>query len=208
MSTNLNTLFEDSKENHPKSSKSPSQQRFEDKQEQEIAVLVDIINSAFDDMRYQVNDIPSGYKNHLTKANRMNEQIKGKLTDYYGDRVKPLSHNRFGLFLNDYVLLFKKFTNKGLPSNIRTKNSVMLSTKGKLNFPGEPEIVFIGFTVTPGYELLRTIKAVRIVDEEVQWAVNLEGLAGDIRRNAPIVVTPTEGGLVVKPKIQQQKKTG
>jgi hypothetical protein len=208
MSANLHTLFEDSKANKPESTKLPSQQRFEDKQEQEIAVLVNIINNAFDDMRNQVNDIPPGYKNHLTKANRMNEQIKGKLTDHYGDRVKQLSHNRFGLFLNDYVLLFKKFTNKGLPSNIRTKNSVMLSTKGKLNFPGEPEIVFIGFTVSPGYELLRTIKAVKIVDEVVQWSLNLEGLAGDIRRKTPIVVAPTGGSLVVKPKLQQQKKTG
>ncbi|QQL51198.1 hypothetical protein [Mucilaginibacter ginkgonis] len=209
MSTNLNTLFEDSKENDKESTKLPSQIRFEDKMEQEIPVLVEIINSAFDEMRNQVNNISPDFRNHLTKPNRMNEQVKGKLIEHYGDKIKSLRYNRFGLFLNDYVFLFKKFNNKGFPSNIRTGNSVMLSTKGKLNFQGEPEIIFIGFTVTHGYEDMRTIKAVKIVDEEVQWAVNLQGLAGDLRRkNTPTVIPPTGQSLVVKPKIQQQKKTG
>ena len=209
MSTNLNNLFEDSKENSKESTKMPSQVRFEGKMEQEIPALVEIINSAFDEMRNQVNNINPNFRNHLTKPNRMNEQVKGKLIEHYGDKIKSLKYNRFGLFMNGYVLLFKKFNNKGFPSNIRTGNSVMLSTQGKLNFQGEPEIMFIGFTVTPGYEDIRTIKAVKIVDEEVQWAINLEGLAGDLRRkNAPIVVAPTGTGIVVTPKIQQQKKTG
>lgn len=208
MEANLRTLFEDSKENNGKSSKSPSQLRFEEKQQEEIAVLVQIVNEAFDEMRSQVDDIPSGFKNHLSKPNRMNEQVKGKLTEYYGDKVKPLSYNRFGLFLNDYVLLFKKFDNKGLPSNIRTKNSVMLSTKGKLNFPGEPEIVFIGFTVTPGYEQIKSIKATKIVDEAVQWSINLEGLAGDIRRSISSKPIDTVEELIVRPKSHRDSKTG
>lgn len=209
MKTNLNTLFEDSKENDEESTKMPSQIRFEDKMEQEVPVLVEIINSAFDEMRNQVNNISPDFRNHLTKPNRMNEQVKGKLIEHYGDKIKSLKYNRFGLFLNGYVFLFKKFNNKGFPSNIRTGNSVMLSTQGKLNFQGESEIIFIGFTVTPGYEDMRTIKAVKIVEEEVQWAVNLEGLASDLRRkNTPSVVTPPEHGIVVTPKVQQQKKTG
>lgn len=209
MNTNINNLFEDSKENRQESTKMPSQIRFEDKMEKEIPVLVEVINSAFDEMRNQVNQINPDFRNHLTKPIRMNEQVKGKLIEHYGDKIKSLKYNRFGLFLNDYVLLFKKFNNKGFPSNIRTGNSVMLSTKGKLNFQGEPEIIFIGFTVTPGYEDIRTIKAVKIVDEEVQWAVNLEGLAGDIRRkNTPDIVNPSGSTALVTPKVQPQKKTG
>ena len=208
MNSNLNTLFDDSKENNTELTKLPSQIRFEEQMELEVPMLIDIINNAFEEMRNQVNEMPYGYKTHLSKPIRMNELIKGKLTDHYGDSIKILRHNRFGLFKNGYVLLFKKFNSKGLPSNIRTRNSIMLTTKGKLNFEGEPEIVFIGFTVTPGYENLRTLKAVKILDEEVQWVLNLEGFAGDIRRNAQIVLASNTDSLVVSPKMQQQKKTG
>jgi hypothetical protein len=204
----VQNLFGNSKDNE-ESTKMPSQIRFEDKMEPEIPHLVEIMNNAFDEMRNQVDNINPNFRNHLTKPNRMNEQIKGKLIEHYGDKIKTLKYNRFGLFLKDYVFLFKKFDNKGFPSNIRTGNSVMLSTKGKLNFQGEPEIIFIGFTVTPGYENIRTIKAVKIVDEEVQWAVNLEGLAGDIRRKStPVVTSPTQQDIIVTPKAKQQKKTG
>lgn len=207
MGTSVLNLFEDANENSGENKKMPSQVRFEDKMQKEVPVLVEIINSAFDDMRSLVNEIPPGYRNHLTKPNRMNEQIKGKLIEHYGDKIQSLKYNRFGLFTNDYVLLFKKFNNKGFPSNIRTGNSVMLSTKGKLNFPGEPEIIFIGFTVTPGYEDIRTIKAAKIVDEEVQWTINLEGLAGELRRNEVSMVTPpATDGIIVTPKEDKVQK--
>ena len=112
--------------------------------------------------------------------------------------------------------MFKKFNGKGFPSNIRTGNSVMLASQGKLNFQGEPEIIFIGFTATPGYEDIRTIKAVKIVDEQVQWAINLESLAGDIGRAGHTVMNPVDDapdgppvfvkqGKAIK---QEPKKTG
>lgn len=214
MGTNLNLLFDDS---YREPKKSENQKKFEEKNEMEISVIVNIINDAHEEMRRLVNEMQSRFRNHLSKANRMNEQIKGKLIEHYGDKIKTLKYNRFGLLINGYVFLFKKFTGSGYPSNIRTGNSVMLSSQGKLNFPGEPEIVFIGFTVTPGYEFIQTIKAVKIVNEQIQWAVDLQRLAGDIGRAGTVVITPvddTPDGPVITAKpgaakrVIEPKKTG
>lgn len=202
--TNLELNFENSND-YRGNLKPLSQVRFEAGIETEVSPILQIISTAFENMRSEVDELAAQYKNHLSKSTRMNEQIKGLLIDRYGDKVKRLPYNRFGLMHDGRMLLFKKLDGKNKPSNILTRNARSIATQGRLNFPGEPEIVFIGFTVTPGYGRLTSVKAVKIENNEVQWMVNLNSLDG--AAPMPIVQNnPVQGGPVVRLKNKDDKE--
>lgn len=207
---NVSTLFEDSKDNPKGSKQSRSQERFELLMSDHIPMIVEQLESAYESMHDELLGRSPSYMNHLSKSVRMNEQIRGKIIDLYGDKVKRLSYNRFGLFLEGYVFLFKKLDKHGMPSNIPTRNSVMLTSKGKLNFPGEPELIFIGYNTDPGWNGIKIIKAVKILDHEVQWWSNLTALASKAMRllEPKQVIETDDSNLVVTPKSKKQKKAG
>lgn len=205
---NLDSLFDNSNGNERNSSKSTNQQRFEDRIETHVSPLVDVVHDAFDSMRDAVNSMPASFRNRNTKSQRMNEQLKGLLTDVYGSRIVSLPYGRFGLSIEGYMLLFKKLDGRLRPSNIPTGNSRNIARQGRLNFPGEPEVIFVGYTVSPGYGEVNSIMAVKIEDNEIQWSVDLQSLRGDIGRRGQNVNTPVQGGPVVTPKNKVDKKTG
>ena len=206
--TNLNTLFDNSNEENRNSSKSKSQVRFEERIETQVSPLVNIVHEAFDIMRDEVNEMPASFRNRNTKSTRMNEQLRGLLTETYGSKIVTLPYGRFGLLFEGYIMLFKKLDGKMKPSNIPTHNSRNIAQQGKLNFPGEPEVVFVGYTVSPGYGEINSIMAVKIEDSDVQWTVDLQSLKGNLGRENLGVNVPVQGGPVVTPKNKANKKAG
>ena len=214
MSTNVNTLFDNRNSDDEESNKSESQIRFESMVRHAIPTIIDIVEEAHAEMLAELAGRHSTYMNHLSKSIRMNERIKGKVFDAFGDKAKMLRYNRFGLFIGGYAILFKKLDRYGRPSNIRTQNSVMLTTQGKLNFVGEPEIIHIGYVVSPTWDSNPRTYAVKIENEVVQWSINLLSIGGSSSAIVPIANTPTSpddtDDLIVTPRRpqEQNKSTG
>jgi hypothetical protein len=172
-----------------------------------LPVLVSIIETAHGNMTAEINRKHPDYLNHLSKSIRMHEQIKGLLHDTFGTGVRKMRYNRFGLFVGNFVMLFKKLDDAGRPSNIKTVNSEMLITQGKLNFPGQPIIVHVGYVVDRSWEQLKRIYAVRIVDKQIEWISNLKQVVNNavpqITQQPAAVADDAE--LVVQPKNKQKE---
>jgi hypothetical protein len=172
-----------------------------------LPALVSIIETAHGNMTAEINRKHPDYLNHLSKSIRMHEQIKGLLHDTFGTQVRKMRYNRFGLFVGNFVMLFKKLDDAGRPSNIKTVNSEMLITQGKLNFPGQPIIVHVGYVVDRSWEQLKRIYAVRIVDKQIEWISNLKQVVNNtvpqITQQPAAVADDAE--LVVQPKNKQKE---
>src|SRR5690606_36857241 len=94
---NLNLLFDTG--NSPVR-KDDEAQGFVSDLQREISVIVGCIYEAHRNMLAELDGRPISYQNHLSKANRMHEQTKGLLTDAFGEAIRRLKYNRFGLFLD------------------------------------------------------------------------------------------------------------
>lgn len=202
----LYDLFGKNKEDEESSRKDERQVRFETV----MAPYLLQINSAYEDAFIAMNDELEGrspsYKNHLSKPNRMNEQIKGKLTEIFGSKVRKLPYNRFGLFLEGYVFLFKKLDRFGRPSNVKTKNSLAMTGQSKLNYPGQPEIIHIGY-FTNDWEQLNSILAVKIEDQAIQWTSDLRSVSTYVIGQQDHNVIETDASeLGIKPKAKNRNK--
>lgn len=209
MGTNVYKLFQDHNSDDEDSIRKKNQERFESVMKSHLPTLVIAIESSFIAMKDELNGRNPAFLNHLSKSNRMNEQIKGRITEAFGTNVKPLRYNRFGLFLEGYVILFKKLDKYGRPSNVPTGNSLMLTGQSKLNFPGEPEILHVGYVIDSTWEAIKSINAVKIENQEVQWSINLQRLAGSsLTVRSSTTIETDDIGLDVKPKAKNNKKTG
>lgn len=204
--TNFNNLFHTSNREDEEARILASRLRFEGVMEEHIPRIISVIEEAFDAMSDEISGRSPSYLNHLSRSNRMNEQIKGRITDEYGTTVKRLPYNRFGLFIGGYVILFKKLDKFGRPMNIPTTNSIALTGQGVLNFPGEPEIIHVGYTVDPSWEAIRKINAVKVEDQQVVWSSDLKAFAAArITTIIPKVIETDEEQLDVKPKQASSK---
>ncbi|MFD1258329.1 hypothetical protein ACFQ3S_16105 [Mucilaginibacter terrae] len=209
--TKIRNLFDSRKSDEEVPDLHPEQVKFEQEIKQNIPVLVGLIETAHTNMTNEINRRHPEYLNHLSKSIRMHEQIKGLLFDTYGDQIKKLSYNRFGLFISNYVFLFKKLDNAGRPSNVKTNNSEMLVTQSKLNFPGQPIIVHVGYVVDRTWEQLKRIYAVQIVEKQIEWISNLRVLVnGYITQvtNPAVTAVPDDADLTVQPKSKKKDIEG
>lgn len=174
-----------------------------------LPVIVDIIENAFEKMQNELNGRSPSYKNHLSKSIRVNEQIKGRITDEYGKLVRSAGPNRFGLFIEGYLVLFKKLDKYGRPSNIKTRYSQLLKMQGRINFPGEPEIIYIGYVSDPGFDYIKKISAVKLDDQEVIWSTNLRTLVSKaLVISKPPVIETDDLTEKVTAKAKKNKKAG
>jgi hypothetical protein len=199
---NLFTNNENSNSDSHNSGEHPDKIRFEKEMADIIPVLVSIIEQAHENMLADISNKHPFYLSHLSKSVRMHEQIKGLISDEFGLDVKKMKYNRFGLFKGNFVMLFKKLDIFGRPSNIKTVNSILLLSSGKLNFPGEPLIVHIGYVVDRTWEQIKKVYAVGIADNEVVWMSNLRannnGAVLPVITNKPL--DAPDDGLAVVPK--------
>ncbi len=173
-------LFSESR-NSDEDLRPEGQIRFENEMMEVIPFIVDHIKDAFERMHDELDSRHPDFKNHLSKSVRMHEQIKGLIKQEFNEAVHPLKYNRYGLFLGNHVILFKKLDPYGRPSNIRTNNSATMLQQ-RLNYPGEPIIIYVGYVVSANWENLKSIYAVSTNGVEVEWKSNLLELANRISR--------------------------
>lgn len=173
----LDTLTEKDRKVFSRSSnvKKTPEDVFLEKMEDVLPLIVDIVKRSHAEMWEEVDKIPFRSRFRNTKCTRMTERLRDNLFEVFSDKTKELKYGRIGLLTDNYVMLFKKLSG-GKPSNIPTKNARKLLAQCKLNFPNEPDVIYIGFDVDPSWGTLKKIYALEMKSEkEVRWIFNVTG---------------------------------
>lgn len=197
-------------ENPKKSSlrESPSAQEiFEDVMSQELLTFLNVMNEAHFMTLDELSKKSIHFQNRNSKANRMNEMIRGLLSKEYPDDVHENKHRRFFLRRGNYRFYFKKLANNLKPRHNETPESQTLIQQNLgLSFSSEPITIWIGYIPSATWEELTTLCAVYIRNGSVVWTVDLRlherghrqlpvpYVEPTIEDDQPLIVTPKKRG--------------
>ncbi|SOD17625.1 hypothetical protein [Pedobacter xixiisoli] len=177
------------------------QQDFESAMASELPVFLQIQERALEMMRDELSEKHPSFQNRNSKANRMNENIKGLLFEHYPDQMKETFSKRFYFEkVGEYIILFKKLSEAFMPMNISTKSVKKILSQLSLDFPEVP-IVFVGYIPNLSWEELKRVCAVYISSGKVIWVSDLRRfddgtIALDMFGNSPDDDAP----ILVRPK--------
>lgn len=109
------------------------------------------------------------------EATYFNAKLVQCLRELFGNDLKYGKYGRVILFKNGYVCLFKKLNSRGLPMNIRTKNSVSIGNQLQGNLfncedDGSSPIVIFGYSKDKLGALIRP-RIVYIDEERLKWTI-------------------------------------
>jgi hypothetical protein len=149
------------------------QQDFENEMASELPVFLQIQEQALQMMQDDLGEKHPSFQNRNSKANRMNENIKGLLFERYPDQMKETFSKRFYFEkAGKYIILFKKLSETFMPMNISTKSVKKILSQLSLDFPEVP-IVFVGYIPNLSWEELKRVCAVYISNGRVIWVSDL-----------------------------------
>lgn len=202
----LNANLEQNHENgkNPSYNLEPSAQEvFEQVMANQLPVFAEIQQIAFEMMWDDIRKKPRTYQNRNSKANRMNENIKGLLFERFPNEMKEDSDQRFW-FLKEgsCIIYFKKLDDNLMPMNVATGRSRRILEQHSL-FTKLPEI-FVGYRPNRSWEEIVNLCAVYISKGKRIWVTDLRDFESGISQlpifpQTPIVDVP----LLVKPKAKK-----
>jgi len=186
-----------------------AQQDFENEMVAELPAFLQIQEQALQMMLDDLGSKHPSYQNRNTKANRMNENIRGLLFEHFPERMKDTLSKRFYFEkVGKYIILFKKLSYTFMPMNISTESVKKILSQLSLDFPEIP-IVFVGYVPNASWEELKRICAVYISNGRVIWVSDLrtfdngltplELFSNTTDEDTPILVRP-------KVKIEEQEE--
>src|SRR5690606_34165702 len=93
-----------------------SQQNFEIEMADELPIFLQIMENALVEMKDDLKNKHPSYQNRNSKANRMNENVRGLLFKNFPYEMKETDSQRFYFEKkNKYIVLFKKLSNSFKP---------------------------------------------------------------------------------------------
>jgi len=207
MDANLGKQFE--KPNESSFFSIPSgQETFENVMVRELGAFVDIQEKALDLMLDELKNKHPSFQNRNSKANRMNENIKGLLIDHFPNEMKETDSRRFYFEkTGKYIILFKKLSSAFMPMNVSTKSVRKILSQLSLDFPEIP-IVFVGYIPNSSWDELKKICAVYISQGKVIWVSDLRRFDSGSATVELFNNTPDDGSPLVRPKIRSEKQSG
>lgn len=168
-----------------------SQEVFERVMANELPIFAEILEKALEMTLADLQGKHPSFQNRNSKANRMNENIRGLLFEHFPDEMHEDRHRRY-FFKKDskYIILFKKFNKKLKPMNIETKNSKDILKQCSLEFPDKVPLIFVGYTMNRSCDSIEELCAVYISNGQTIWITDLRrfnrGLSSfDIFGNSP-----------------------
>jgi hypothetical protein len=206
MSTNLQEQPEQQKRGSYFSGLS-AQQDFESEMATELPAFLQIQEQALQMMKDDLGSKHPSYQNRNTKANRMNENIRGLLFEHFPERMKDTLSKRFYFEkVGKYILLFKKLSNRFMPMHINTKSVRKILSQLSLDFPEIP-IVFVGYIPNASWEELKRICAVYISNGSVIWVSDLRTFDTGL---TPLELfsntSDDEAPILVRPKVKTEEQ--
>jgi len=206
MKTNLGKDFE--KPSEPSYFSVPSgQETFENVMLRELSTFVEIQERALDLMQDELKNKHPSFQNRNSKANRMNENIKGLLIDNFPNEMKETNSKRFYFEkTGKYIILFKKLSQAFLPMNISTKSVRKILSQLSMDFPEIP-IVFVGYIPNSAWDELKKICAVYISQGKVIWVSDLRKFNSGSATIELFTKNPDDDSPIVKPKVRLAKQS-
>ncbi len=182
------------------------QQDFETEMAIELPAFLQIQEQALQMMQDELGAKHPSYQNRNSKANRMNENIRGLLFEHFPERMKDTISKRFYFEkVGKYIILFKKLSDTFMPMNVTTKSVKKILSQLSLDFPEIP-IVFVGYIPNASWEELKRVCAVYISSGSVIWVSDLRrfdnGTPLELFANTPDDDAP----ILVRPKIKTDER--
>jgi len=184
-----------------------AQQDFESEMATELPAFLQIQEQALQMMKDDLGSKHPSYQNRNTKANRMNENIRGLLFEHFPERMKDTLSKRFYFEkVGKYIVLFKKLSNRFMPMHINTKSVRKILSQLSLDFPEIP-IIFVGYIPNASWEELKRICAVYISNGSVIWVSDLRTFDTGL---TPLelfnITSDDEAPILVRPKVKTEEQ--
>lgn len=136
------------------------------------------------------------------EASLLNSKMIQSIQEHFPRNWKFGKYKRFTLRINGYIILFKKFNQKGLPMNIKTKSVTAISQQlsiplfGDTTYVAEP-ILFFGYTKDKLGNIVNP-KLVYIDEDEVKWEISRENLS------ITKIISISNNEKIAKPKLRPE----
>ena len=181
-----------------------AQENFEATFANELPVFAEIFLNALETTLTELSGKSLDYQNRNSKANRMNENIRGDLFKEFPENMVAL-RDRFVFEKEDYILFFKKLGPNSKPHNVRTYISDRLLQQTIFD---SKVLIFVGYQPDSNWDEILRMSAVYICQGSVVWVTDLrEFMNGD--RQAPIFPSAPapDSPLIVRPKVISKAKS-
>jgi hypothetical protein len=174
--------------------------------EKELPMLFKAFNEAFSSYEKEIIQTPPEARARGFEASLLNSKMIQSIQGNFPINWKFGRYKRFTLRIKGYIVLFKKFDNRGLPMNIKTKSADAISQQLSFSlfddstFVAEP-ILFFGYRKDTLGNVLEP-KLVYIDEEKVRWNITEQ----DIAKTKTIRIPKEENIAMPKLKTGIQKK--
>lgn len=208
MASNLQSNQDPSRE--PSFNQAPSAQEvFEQVMAEELSVFAEIQERALELTRAELSSKPISFQNRNSKANRMNENIKGLLFEAFPDHMQEDKDRRFYYEHKGYRIYFKKLNDDLMPMHVGTKRSKRILSQGSLGFTDATPVVFVGYLVNKSWDELKKLCAVFIAQGKRLWMTDLRAFGTGTGQISLFPQNPSDDApLVVQPKNKKAGKLG
>ena len=144
------------------------------------------------------------------EATYFNAKLVQCLRELFGNDLKYGKYGRVILFKNGYVCLFKKLNSRGLPMNIRTKNSVSIGNQLQGNLfncedDGSSPIVIFGYSKDKLGALIRP-RIVYIDEERLKWTIEENQIVKTTGTSLDLFPPQSSDRMSIKPSALPPKK--
>lgn len=201
--TKLNTLFDFSKFEKRKTN---DQSEFEKSNTQLLIDFKNFVPICFQNLHKKILSViePIDQDKNLN-ATVMSGYLKGQFIRKYPHYCSKATKQRFKLNVNSTYIYIKKLDKKTkVPSNIPTKESLMIYNQLTNSTSDTGCNIFLGYTVTNDWSMIKGIYAVCIEGENVLWMTDLKNF-GDAELTPVVILKPKP----IAPKVKEgaKKKT-
>ncbi|AUC82554.1 hypothetical protein [Lacinutrix sp. Bg11-31] len=142
----------------------------------ELLLMFSAFYSALNNYKEEVVQTPPEARARGFEASLLNSKMIQSIQEHFPRNWKFGKYKRFTLRINGYIILFKKFNQKGLPMNIKTKSVTAISQQLSIplfddtTFVAEP-ILFFGYSKDSIGRIINP-KLVYIDEDQVKWEIN------------------------------------
>ncbi|MBI9052339.1 MAG: hypothetical protein JEY96_00885 [Bacteroidales bacterium] len=148
---------------------------------EELPLLFRAFNQAFTAYEREVVQTPPEARARGFEASLLNSKMIQSIQSNFPVNWKFGKYRRFTLRIKGYIVLFKKFNNKGLPMNIKTKSVAAISQQLSLSlfdeesYVAEP-ILFFGYKKDKIGNIAAP-KLVYIDEDKVKWTITQDEIS-------------------------------
>ncbi|WP_432411389.1 hypothetical protein [Rasiella sp. SM2506] len=147
----------------------------------ELLLIFSAFYGALKNYEREIVQTPPESRARGFEASLLNSKMIQSIQEHFPENWKFGKYKRFTLRINGYIILFKKFNQKGLPMNIKTKSVTAISQQLSIplfddsTYVAEP-ILFFGYSKDKFGNIVNP-KLVYIDEDQIKWEISRDNIS-------------------------------